>query len=178
MRLQLTLKLLFPPCHYPQPTIRVLQTSKISKLGLLSLSPMMQLPTQEKKNRATCTVESYFPAICTIGNSYRAKNFASITAKNLFVKHYHCAKICFSNIINAQKCVYQTLPLHKNTFIKHYHCTKIRLSNITTAQKYVYQTLALDKNTFIKLYHCTKIRLPKIITAQKYVYQPLPLQLI
>ena len=30
MRLQLALKLLFPPCHYPPPTIKVLQSSKIS----------------------------------------------------------------------------------------------------------------------------------------------------
>ena len=37
MRLQLALKLLFPPCYYPPPTIKVLQTPKVSKLGLLSL---------------------------------------------------------------------------------------------------------------------------------------------
>ena len=41
MRLQLALKLLFPPCYYPPPTIKVLQTTTISKLGLLSLSPMI-----------------------------------------------------------------------------------------------------------------------------------------
>ena len=41
MRLQLALKLLFPPCYYPPPTIKVLQTTKISKLGFLSLSSMI-----------------------------------------------------------------------------------------------------------------------------------------
>ena len=41
MWLQLALKLLFPPCDYPPPIIKVLQTTKISKLGLLSLSAMI-----------------------------------------------------------------------------------------------------------------------------------------
>ena len=41
VRLQLALKLLLAPCHYPPPTIKVLETTKISKLFLLSLSPMI-----------------------------------------------------------------------------------------------------------------------------------------
>ena len=39
MQLQLSLKRHFDPRHHPPPTFKVLQTTKISKLGLLSLSP-------------------------------------------------------------------------------------------------------------------------------------------
>ena len=39
MQLQLALKRHFDPRHHPSPTFKVLQTTKISKLGLLSLSP-------------------------------------------------------------------------------------------------------------------------------------------